>query len=453
MSDLSNFRRWLWSLPVVAAAVFSGTTLWADGSVGETAPELRRKVERLVGELDAEMRSTRVAARESLLAMGPSILPLLPDDRTAASAAIRDAVRQIRTRLERQSALATLAASRVTLHGRLPLREILNRLTAQTGNQFDCDGIDAEILRQELPINDNSRPFWSACDDVIRKAGLAYAPVHKPGRLKLVSAGQVRGGRELAVADGGAFRVAVLSAELRPALGESRSLLRINWSVMAEPRLRPLFARIDADRLIVRGPPSTVLKPISPQAKWELSMGEGTQVLRLDSDFECAANAEPAAVEFRGSLRVEMAAGPQRIVFEDLSSGRRVTQRAGGVTVGLRNVEFPASNEKRGIARVEISLAYDQGGPAFESYRTWMYHNEAVLESKSGRRIRPGPIVSTRQQGDGSVAVEYNFADVSGAPRDYRFVYVAPTLITEVPVDFQFPRIPVARAAQKGIKR
>ena len=31
-----------------------------------------------------------------------------------------------------------------------------------------------------------------------------------------------------------------------------------------------------------------------------------------------------------------------------------------------------------GAVRIEISLVYDQGGPAFESYRTWMYHNEAV---------------------------------------------------------------------------
>jgi hypothetical protein len=450
MSGPLIFHRLLCSLSLAAAVLFTGAVIRGDDPTEKTALELRRKVDRLVAELDSEMRSARAAARESLLALGPSILPLLPDERAVGSAAIRDAVRQIRTRLEHQSALATLAASRVTLHGRFPLGELLKRLTAQTGNQFDGDEIDAEILRQELSIDAASRPFWSVCDDMIRKAGLAYAPVHKPGRLKLLPAAQVKDDRELAVADNGAFRLAVRAAELRPSVGDSRNLLRINWSLTAEPRLRPLFATIQADRLVVRASPSDVLKPVSPHAKWELSMGEGTQVLRLDSDFECAANAEPAAVEFRGSLHVEMAAGPQRFVFENLSSGRHEKQRAGGVTVGLRNVEFPASNEKRGAARVEISLAYEQGGPAFESYRTWMYHNEAVLESKSGRRVGPGPIVSTRQQGDGSVAVEYNFADVNGAPRDYRFVYVAPTLITDVPVDFQFPRIPVTRAAQKG---
>jgi len=109
--------------------------------------------------------------------------------------------------------------------------------------------------------------------------------------------------------------------------------------------------------------------------------------------------------------------------------------------------------EKAGNAKIEISLVYDHGGPAFESYRTWMYHNEAYLETKNGRRLNPQPIISTRRQGDGSMAVEYNFADVQGTPRDDRFIYVAPTLITSVPVEFRFPRIPLARAAAEGMKR
>lgn len=458
MSGRLILHRWLRSLPLAAAALFFGAAAGADDPAGGNAPELRQKVDRLLAELDAETRSERTAARESLLALGPAILPLLPDERSVASAATRDAVRQIRTRLERQSALATLVASRVTLHGRFPLREMLSRIAAETGNQFDCAAIDPSVLGREFPVADQARAFWSACDDLIQKAGLAYAPIHKPGSLKLLPAAQVGSKRELAVAESGPFRVAVLSAALRPALDESRKLLRISWSVLGEPRLRPLFASIAASRLVVMwsestGSRSTMFKPATPTAKWELEMGEGAHLLRLDSDFEVPAGAEPATVEFRGSLNVEMAAGPQRLVFDDLSSTRRETRRAGSVTVGLRSVEFSPPGEKHGAVRIEISLVYDQGGPAFESYRTWMYHNEAALETKSGRRIAPRPLVSTRQQGDGSVAVEYNFADVEGTPRDYRFVYVAPTLITQVPVEFRFPKIPVARAASEGTKR
>jgi hypothetical protein len=182
-------------------------------------------------------------------------------------------------------------------------------------------------------------------------------------------------------------------------------------------------------------------------------MGEGSQSLELDSDFEIPAKSHPKVVTFGGKFAVEMAAGPERFVFDNLAFPRRDPRKFGGATVALQRVEFPSAGEKAGTAMIEISLVYDQGGPAFESYRTWMYHNEAYLETKNGRRLKPQPIISTRRQGDGSIAVEYNFADVQGTPRDDRFVYVAPTLITPVPVEIRFPKIPLARAAAEGMKR
>ena len=148
-----------------------------------------------------------------------------------------------------------------------------------------------------------------------------------------------------------------------------------------------------------------------------------------------------------------MAAGPERFLFDDLASLRRETHKYGSATVTLQNVEMPSAGEKPGNARIELTLVYDRGGPAFESYRTWMYRNEAYLEAKNGRRLNPRPLVSTRRQGDGSVSVEYNFADIQGSPRDYRFVYVAPTLITPLPVEFRFQNVPLARAVVEGMKR
>ena len=450
MSRRSLLRRGLCSLLLALWRSGGRFPLRADGPAVATNAELRRKVERLLADLDAETRSARLAARDSLLALGPGILPLLPDERTLPSAAARDAVGQIRTRLERQSALATLAASRVTLRGRFPLREILDRITRQSGNRFDVTAIDASLLARPFDVNDQARTFWSACDELFHKAGLTFARRHKAGTLALVPAGQAREG-ELAVSDHGPFRVAVIAAELRGTPDASPHLLRMAWTLTAEPRLRPLFASIAADRLVASSG-ADAFKPSTPAAKWELSLGEGADTLRLDSDFEVPPPLEPAQIEFRGAFGVEMAAGPQEIVFGDLASGRE-TRRAGSVTVGLRGVEFPRPGEGQGARGSRSVCVYDQGGPAFESYRTWMYHNEAALETKSGRRIAPRPIITTRQQGDGSVAVEYNFADIQGTPGDYRFVYVAPTLITQQPVEFRFSKIPVARAAQGGTRR
>ena len=197
---------------------------------------------------------------------------------------------------------------------------------------------------------------------------------------------------------------------------------------------------------------STVFRPLSPAAKLELTMNEGQEALRLDSDFEFPAGVTQPHIEFGGSLAVEMAAGPKRFVFENLVAPNQSVGRVGSVAVGLRRVEFPAKG-KAGDAQVEISIVYDQRGPAFESYRTWIYHNEAWLETKNGRRLRPRPLVATSRQDDGGIAVEYNFADVTGTPADYRAIYVAPTLITASPVQFQLRNIPTTRVEHSGAQR
>jgi hypothetical protein len=316
-----------------------------------------------------------------------------------------------------------------------------------------------------IAVDFRSRTFWSVCDEVAAAAGLSYGAA-LGRRLELVDANRSSEGRPLAVADVGAFRVAVASASIRPpVVSRSGYVLRIGWSLRAEPRLRPLFAAIAGSDLHAQtkegkllpggAPPAadpaiTEFRPISPAAKLELSMNEGQDPLRLDTDFEFPAGRTWSPnIEFSGSLAVEMAAGPVRFVFDQLAAPDPSSQRGGSVVVRVRRVEFPLPG-KPGDGRVEISLVYDQSGPAFESYRTWMYHNETWLETKDGRRLRPRPLVATRQQDDGGVSVEYNFADVTGTPADYRLVYVAPTLITSSPVRFQLRNIPTTRADHPG---
>ncbi|HET6327434.1 MAG TPA: hypothetical protein VFG04_22320 [Planctomycetaceae bacterium] len=460
-------RAWLaLGLCLVGMALISAARA-ADRSAVD--PQKIREVERLIGQLDSDTPSERTTARDALLALGPKILPLLPADRAIASAAARQALHEIRLRLQREAALASLAPSRVTLKGKYSLQSVLAQITSQTGNEFDTHALDSRALARMIAVDFRSRTFWSACDEVTLAAGLAYGTASGK-RLELVDANRRSEGRPLAVADAGAFRVAVASASIRPpVVSRTGYVLRISWSLRAEPRLRPLFAAIAGSELhaqtkerppLPAGAPTsaaelavTEFRPISPAAKLELSMNEGQEPLRLETDFEFPAGRTwSPKIDFSGSLGVEMAAGPVRFVFDQLAAPDPPSQRAGDVVVRLRQVAFPTQG-KSSDAQVEISAVYDQGGPAFESYRTWMYHNETWLETKDGRRLRPRPLVATRQLDDGGVAVEYNFADVTGALADFRLVYVAPTLVTPSPVQFHLRNIPTTRVDQQGAQR
>jgi len=450
----------------VSFAFCIGTLAWAEDRPSAADSPIVRQIQRLIGQLDADARSERVKAQEALLNLGPSILPLLPEDRAIASAAARQSLHEVRLRLQREAALASLLPSRVTIKGTDTLRSVLAQIALQTGNEFDTHALEDLLLERRITVDFQSRAFWSACDAVISYVGLDYGTA-SARRLELIRANRGSVRRPLAVADEGAFRVAVASASIQPSVASrTGSALRVGWSLMAEPRLRPLFAAIDGHDLHVQAmeasavpsrsePPGAssrapVFRPISPAAKLELSMNEGREPLQLETQFEFPATATSTLrIEFSGSFAVEMAASPVRFVFEDLVTPDQPANRVGGVAVRLRQVEIPIST-KPGFGRVDLSVVYDQRGPAFESYRTWMYHNEVWLETKSGRRILPRPLVATQREADGGIAVEYNFADVTGTPADYRLVYVAPTLVTRCPVQFQLRNIPTTRAGQQG---
>jgi hypothetical protein len=449
-NDYSELQRLFLALTLGTAICFGGPVRAEERPSGVDSRTVR-EVKRLIAQLDADTRNERAQAHDALLALGPAILPLLPDDQAITSAAARQTLREIRLRLQHDSALASLRPSQVTLQGTFPLGVLLQRISAETGNEFDTSALDVAMLKRSLTVDFKSRSFWNACDQLVDAVGLEYGLASK-GRLQLVQARSGSTDRPLAVANDGAFRVAVTSVRIRPSVVSRTSYaLRIDWSLRAEPRLRPLFASIAGQDLRAREG-QVVFRPISPAAKLELSMNEGQEPLQLASDFEfpLSAMATPR-VDFGGSFAVEMAAGPVPFVFNNLAAPDQPAQRAGSVTVRMMRAAFPQEGQP-GEARVEISTVYDQRGPAFESYRTWMYHNPIWLETKDGHRLKARPLAATRQQDDGGVAVEYNFADVAGAPAEYRLLYVAPTLVTSTPVQFQLRNLPTTRADHPGAR-
>ena len=92
--------------------------------------------------------------------------------------------------------------------------------------------------------------------------------------------------------------------------------------------------------------------------------------------------------------------------------------------------------------RLATTVAYDTGGPAFESHRSWMLYNEVYLEDERGRRVPLNGGYQTTLQADGAVRIEYRFVDLPEPLPRYAFVYVAPTLIVEAPLEFAIESVP-----------
>jgi hypothetical protein len=383
-----------------------------------------------VRDLGADTRAARSAAEQSLLEMGPDVLELLPPVDVIEAPAVREAVRRIRTQLELQAARQSIRPNPITLMGRMTLRQAAAAIGRQSGNLVLVDRLPDEAAERRIDVACESAPFWNCLGDVQQAAGLSWEMVNEQAAVALMA----RSADEpppVASTSSGSFRVSVESVASKP------GVVRVQFQLVAEPRLRPLFLKLaDADVEARMG--DQPLERFSPEAKTELPM-----TTRAPASFAVLfrrpAEVKPGPLSIKGNLTVETAAAPTQVHFRDLSGSVPVVRRRGGVTVTLLRARYLASTAGGRRARVRLSISYDTGGPAFESHRTWIYHNEVFLQCKDGQRFVVNDGFDTTAEASGGVAVEYRFKDLPDLPPTaWELVYVAPTLLIEAPVEFEF---------------
>ena len=446
------------ALLIVVALSFWPMRLVADEAVDELA------VRRWVARLDADRKADRDKAKDELLKLGPTALRWLPEPESLGSHATAEAIRKVRVILERQQAEESVLATRLTVAGPLSVGESLRRLSQESGNAIVIDDLPNELLSQPIEFPERST-FWDIMESTSRQHELTWAFAGSPARLRLfplTAAAKNESPRDvLAATQSKAFRIALKSIRERAVVGQdSGPLLRLELDVMSEPRLRPLFLKCSAAEVAVRGVRKTMpddqrWQPYSPEAKLELTFGQGHRQLSVPLDFR-RPEGDWSAISVTGKLQIETAAGEEPLEFPPGTEARGVSRRRGGVTVKILRWEVGRETKDN---RLEVTalVNYDTGGPAFESHRSWMLFNVAGLvragtmptdkTPRGAARLDVNLLKPTDSesdvQPDGSIAVTYRFEKLPLPASEYRFRYVAPTLILDVPLDFELRDVPL----------
>jgi hypothetical protein len=414
----------------------------------EKSAGLEDEVRRLLADLGAETRAQRLAAEKRLRELGPKILPLLPAPELLPSVSVREAVRKIRVELERTQARDSVLPSKVTLAGRKSVAETLAAITQQTGNRLDGSQLDERMLHEPVDLDFHDARFWQALDDLAARLKVRYEVDAASRGLRLMP--QQADDRPPATPGcyAGAFRLTAMPVERKPR--RANDLAKVTLLLMAEPRLRPLFLQFAVHDVTARSAERRDLKPFSPEASYELPLGEGGGLTRIELEYELPKTAAMTALELSGKLRCTTAAGHEVIRFTGLDKalGARsanVARRRGGVTVTLNRVRVEPAASGAQTAHVQVTVAYDAGGPAFESHQRWLLHNDVFLEDRSGKRVNLNGGSESGAGADGGAAMEYHFTELKANIADYSFVYVAPTLIVDVPIEFEIQSVPVGR--------
>lgn len=418
----------------------------------ESLATLRATIDELLRELEAPTLAERTRAERKLLDLGPDVLPLLPAPELTPKVFVREAVRRVRVQLERRAAKESALASRITLSGETTVVELLSQFTKQTRNRVELSDKARDAGKTSLTVDFDDRPFWECLDEVCERLQLRVE--FDAQRTSLMLVPRTTGDPvELAVQQTGPFRLAIHSAEIRPVVGAAdRRLLRVAGRIAVEPRLRPLFLHFATSEMkgsVVEG---KSLAPWNPAARYEHPVSDAGREVPVQFDYLLPRAADqddkaaPTKINLSGRIALQLAAGTERIVFDKTSQTPGASRRRGGVTVRLREVKFEplAAAKPADQLRAEIGVAvsYDTGGSAFESHRTWMFHNAVYLETEAGRRI-DFTEYDTNQQADGAVAVGYRWDKLPAPATQYKFVYEAPTLILDLPLDVKLDGIKI----------
>ncbi|MBW3539065.1 MAG: hypothetical protein KY476_02230 [Planctomycetes bacterium] len=401
-------------------------------------------VKRLIDDLDSDDRTVREAAVRRLVNFGPAVLPLLPPPERLPNSAVAATVRRIRLELERRQARESVAPSTVTLAETASLERIAEEIAKQTGNGVEISSLSEDVRNRRLSVAWDAATFWTAIEDIINRLGLAWQ-IDSAQKAVILRPRQPESRNPIAVETNSVYHVAIGEAAVRDIAGETGGrLLRVSLELTAEPRLRPLFLRFEGQHLAARAN-GRELEPFSPRSKKEIPFGEGGSRVGFTWDFRLPKDIDLASFDLKATATVETAASSERIAFTRLEQAAGTARRRGGVTVTLAEVELEPEAENRGRGRIVAAISYDTGGPAFESHRTWIYHNRAWLEAADGGRVDfAGSTV--RLERNGAVAVEYRFDRLPGDAADLTFVYEAPTLLINVPVDIDLADVPLTNA-------
>jgi len=384
----------------------------------------RAKMEVLLEELRSPDFSQRTAAEKGIEQLGPVILEELPSLSELATPSEKAALQRIRDALEREAIRLRLQPTMVDIQPGVELSALLESWRQKTGNDFLPPVSQGASLVVSAPPE--RLPYWLAIQELSRRQGLRTEYDDQARRWRFRSASKLNTPPWRVTTDG-AVQGRLRFREVQP-VGERQQLLKYEFELAYEPRLRPLFATFSMADVKFRTSSDQQVSAWNPGAQYELLATPSGAPLVGRLEVLTSVGVQPDSVAMTLPVTVNLSVGSQRLAISqsELAPGARVSQ--GPVRLRIDRVEWPNEKNDRRLA-IEIRVIWEVRGPPFESHRTWVYHNAAYWEESEESRTAPVQMELLQQSSEG-VRLRYEFSEKVLETGSGRFVYEAPTLVT-----------------------
>lgn len=399
---------------------------------------LKDRVGQLIERLEAPKLEARQAAEDALIKLGPRVLPLLPEASRVNGAERKQRLDRVREKLRESMEQTNLGASRVTLKAKgMRLSEVIQKLQAQTGNPItdlrEAEGGEATNPSLDLEIDD--KPFLEALDLVCKQAEITPTFFTGDGTIGL-SPGKPS--EKSLVVYNGPFRVVFKQIATVRDLQADMAVTNADFEVAWEPRLRPMLLSLKADELKITDDQGKEVGAQVDQESTEVVLRPDNPVAEINLKLNAPERTSKKLASLKVKAETTVPAGLKTFRFPTIDVKEPQTIKLDDITVTLEGTEIDEQ-----VWKVEVVLAYPQGGAAFESYRQGLFNNRLWLQKADGAKFEHNGGFSNTASDGGKLGFEYLFVDAPGKPADFGLVYETPSTVQTIPLEFEFKDVPL----------
>lgn len=457
-----------WQVILLKRAVLMAVVLTVVGRAADGQPV---PPERLLQQLDSGSLAIRDRAERDLIALGPTVLPMVARARQTATAEAGFRLNGIQQRLERLAAERAVEPTTVSFSvENLPCRDALATLFNQTGSRIELGSSVAtgEAGDARITVSFERATFWEALAEVLDTAGLSLEHDTAPPGLRIVPAAAAvapdakafpdavpgrMGTAALPAVAAGPLRVAVAAIEpVGPPVepGDSRPrgarvILRVTW----EPRLEPLLIRLPMRSLVAEGPAGEAMPPPQRASVVEAQVPTSRQWLDLPALLAAPAHSLESLGMLRGTVVVWLAGMEHAFVFQPFQF-KGVSPSAAGpeperLQVAQASVRLLDVAYQEGQVLVRASVTYDAPSEALASHHTWLESRKIEVFHADGRPLEQvEQRVETRSSQGLTAAATFALPAAGGGRAEaLQIRWRLPIAIHEVPVDFALRNLPL----------
>lgn len=442
----------LWSPPLAMSAMGGMWQVQDEG--GEAAAlaggeeqqtrvdaQLQRKIRLLQRKLNSDDQAQRDEAEQELLDLGAPALDYLPDENFAYSAEFNARLRRVRLGLELAVAESITKPMSVTLRGDLPLSQVVEAISKQTGNRLT---IAPDLAEKSMQLDWQSVSFYEAVDTISQQIGAGLQMNNQ--EVRLYSYPGSPQSKHIDYSKG--FRMSAVSIRSNRDLVTGSLTTRLALQLRWEPRLRLIKLEMPFRKLSIRPAGQNEAEDATEPEEEDSEDGEsepggglefGISRAEYESTFEVPVNMdgeEIRRVDVQGSFRALIAGRNEVFRFDDLE--KAIKEKPEIERSGIK-LKFGERRDDEYLTGFQLTLSFADAKKSLESHYGWVYENPVYLVDPEGKRHEALTVESAGQtESESSMLFLFDkMEDATGWSLEYH----TPGILVETEVPFHLKNI------------